>query len=762
MYCCSRLTSAHSAAVMLLRRALLRGWEAAAAMGSYGGKRQRLVDLCCVGDGNERSARSAVVCSVMLGRRCAAAVVCSRKREVWTVDCCSQCSVMLRGYLRTHDFLQPLEQAEGTVGKEESKVEVTIAEKPPPPPSMEHNLPGGIGTYSISYLQRVPKPEGSLFAMAQPSSTDRNDENSNCSSYSGSGFTLWDETAVKKGKTGKENSSGERHVLRETGVNTGGQRPVAMEWPSQSSSNLKHSTAAFSSFSSSQFQMLRDIIPHSDQKRDKASFLLEVIEYIQFLQEKVQKHEGSYQSWEHEPTKLPWNSCSKSMAESNCEYAVFIYDSRSVNTLIKASIFVCEIEQLPKGAQGFIDHSQGTNNASDPALIFASKFADSKPGISRTIPVNGQKAEPDMSTALIKDGGHQHPCLCHLIQTYSLFVGQKHSITTSAKTSVWLLSTLTTALQSSGVDLSQASISVHIDLGKRANGRLNSSASTIKIWSLFRTSLVGQKVVFSTDPEVNHFIFQQEGKLFPAMVHRECSQTHRKTGINGSPWSLPPYLKNLILTLVSPENLKASLLSEMDHLTRKHLHSWTALPKFDVKEATETVHDIQACCQESFQLCDKRAMELRHCYRAFIDGFISFPLNIPGTAHHASMREVDDETTFLTEQIAVDLMFVLLFATYETTSAAITLALNFLNQHPQALRQLQGQELHSASKKFMAFGGGQRLCAGADFAKLGMAILLHYLVTNYRWKVVEEGKIVRTPALLFPNGFQIQLTSLTD
>jgi hypothetical protein len=27
---------------------------------------------------------------------------------------------------------------------------------------------------------------------------------------------------------------------------------------------------------SSRFQMLRDLVPHSDQKRDKASFLLEV------------------------------------------------------------------------------------------------------------------------------------------------------------------------------------------------------------------------------------------------------------------------------------------------------------------------------------------------------------------------------------------------------------------------------------------------------------------------------------------------------
>lgn len=34
---------------------------------------------------------------------------------------------------------------------------------------------------------------------------------------------------------------------------------------------------------------------------------MQVIEYVQYLQEKVQKHEGSYQGWSPEPTKLmPW------------------------------------------------------------------------------------------------------------------------------------------------------------------------------------------------------------------------------------------------------------------------------------------------------------------------------------------------------------------------------------------------------------------------------------------------------------------------
>lgn len=32
----------------------------------------------------------------------------------------------------------------------------------------------------------------------------------------------------------------------------------------------------------------------------------------------------------------------------------------------------------------------------------------------------------------------------------------------------------------------------------------------------------------------------------------------------------------------------------------------------------------------------------------------------------------------------------------------------------------------------MAFGGGVRLCVGADFAKLQLAVYLHYLVTKHR------------------------------
>lgn len=129
-------------------------------------------------------------------------------------------------FLKTHDFLRPLEEVEAkSSAKEEATDEISsVVQKQPPlatPASVEHLLPGGIGTYSISHInscvnnnQRIPKPEASsLFTVHQATSADRNDDNSNCSSHTSSGFTLWEESEIRKGKTGKENNVGDKPII---------------------------------------------------------------------------------------------------------------------------------------------------------------------------------------------------------------------------------------------------------------------------------------------------------------------------------------------------------------------------------------------------------------------------------------------------------------------------------------------------------------------------------------------------------------------
>lgn len=56
------------------------------------------------------------------------------------------------------------------------------------------------------------------------------------------------------------------------------------------------------------------------------------------------------------------------------------------------------------------------------------------------------------------------------------------------------------------------------------------------------------------------------------------------------------------------------------------------------------------------------------------------------------LEELQRKETVLTEAIALDLMFVLLFASFETTSLALTLAIKFLVEHPRVLKELTVSE----------------------------------------------------------------------
>lgn len=356
-------------------------------------------------------------------------------------------------YLKTHDFLQPLEGKNG--GKEENTVEITTAGKPPPPslpPSGEQLiLPRGIGTHSMSHIsyfnQRVPKPEGDILVVAQASSTEGNEENSNCSSYTGSDFTLREESALKKGKTRKENIAGGQHVttrgddlmVQVVGGKSTDQKPNTPRSKHSATEQRRRCKI------NDRFQMLKDVIPHSDQKRDKASFLLEVTEYIQYLQEKVHKYEGSCQGWNQEPELMPWRNNHKPI-------------------------------------EAFFDQSQATDSGSGPALMLATNFEANNINILPTNPRNGQNTKEYKMKAIDQNSEFTNMAVPNVpLQSRSCAVDcavtsnkrkeqemsiESGTISISSVYSQGLLNTLRQTLQNSGVDLSQASISVQIDLEK--------------------------------------------------------------------------------------------------------------------------------------------------------------------------------------------------------------------------------------------------------------------------------------------------------
>lgn len=53
------------------------------------------------------------------------------------------------------------------------------------------------------------------------------------------------------------------------------------------------------------------------------------------------------------------------------------------------------------------------------------------------------------------------------------------------------------------------------------------------------------------------------------------------------------------------------------------------------------------------------------------------------------LEELKKEGTVVTEEISFDMIFLLLFASFDTTSTAIALLLKFVSDHPLVLNRLQ-------------------------------------------------------------------------
>ncbi|KAL7232153.1 hypothetical protein ACSBR2_010216 [Camellia fascicularis] len=270
------------------------------------------------------------------------------------------------------------------------------------------------------------------------------------------------------------------------------------------------------------FQILRDLIPQNDQKRDKASFLLEVIQYIQFLQEKLQMYEGSYQGWSQEPTKLmPWgfyfllvprlNLHSGYLSiKSNNEGHGFSLSKRNNCGLVESFIDQSQLMRNGSGqedsivvtpamltnAQNSVESDLGEaavyKALDNPAVAENQAFPINIPlqsSVLGDVPTQPCQASVSDSEHLASQSQSQfwqsRPCTTEsAVPSYTLneeeLKIESGEASISNAYSQGLLNSLTEALQSSGVDLTQASISVQLDVGKRANTGLTATMFSAK------------------------------------------------------------------------------------------------------------------------------------------------------------------------------------------------------------------------------------------------------------------------------------------
>ncbi|KAG2334451.1 hypothetical protein Bca52824_005631 [Brassica carinata] len=190
------------------------------------------------------------------------------------------------------------------------------------------------------------------------------------------------------------------------------------------------------------FQKLRQLVPNSDQKRDKASFLLEVIEYIQFLQEKTSKYKTPYQGWNHESAKLlNWQRNNQQLVpEGTVTFSPKLEEEKNNIPILATAETLNRVTPFPMLVQSNSLFSPVTQLH---ARVASSETVEPSPSSrSHTQPMKEEEEEEEV---------------------------HEGNISMSSVYSQGLVKRLREALEKSGVDLTKATISVEIELAKRSS-----------------------------------------------------------------------------------------------------------------------------------------------------------------------------------------------------------------------------------------------------------------------------------------------------
>lgn len=243
---------------------------------------------------------------------------------------------------------------------------------------------------------------------------------------------------------------------------------------------------------------------------------------------------------------------------------------------------------------------------------------------------------------------------------------------------------------------------------------------------VFRTSLVGQKVVISNDPDFNHFLLQQEGKLVEFWYLGTFAKlfgfgdSSDESAPNSSGY-IHKYIRNTVITHFGIEALKQEAIPRMEQMANRALHDWSNQKTVELKLAfTKIIFDFTS--KELFGYDpEKYGQNLSDKFLNFLEGLMAFPLNIPGTAFHRCMQNqkemfkmmrnmieerkaspekrrgdildtlIDDlgKEKFVSENFLVYFIFGLVLASFENISSTLTLAINLLTEQPLLVQELE-------------------------------------------------------------------------
>ncbi|PSS04897.1 Cytochrome P450 87A3 like [Actinidia chinensis var. chinensis] len=244
---------------------------------------------------------------------------------------------------------------------------------------------------------------------------------------------------------------------------------------------------------------------------------------------------------------------------------------------------------------------------------------------------------------------------------------------------------------------------------------------------VFSTNLVGRPMIISSDPLLNSFIFQQEGRAVELWYLDSFQKLFNLEGENrpNAVGHIHKYVRGVYLNLFGVESLRTRLLSDIEKMIQANLRDWAGPGEtIDAKTATSNMVAVFAAKHLFGHDAETSSEDIAETIDGFVQGLLSFPLNIPGTRFHKCMKDKDklekmitaklkeriicpekgqgdfldqavkDLNTdfFLTENFIISVTMGILFATVESISTSVGLAFKFFAEHPWVLEDLEAEQ----------------------------------------------------------------------
>ncbi|XP_062114850.1 cucurbitadienol 11-hydroxylase-like [Humulus lupulus] len=244
--------------------------------------------------------------------------------------------------------------------------------------------------------------------------------------------------------------------------------------------------------------------------------------------------------------------------------------------------------------------------------------------------------------------------------------------------------------------------------------------------TIFRTSIAARPVIISADPKFNNFLFQQEGRLVELWYLDTFSKIFAQEGESrtSAVGAVHKYVRNIFLNHFGVGSLKEKLIPQLEQVVNKALSSWSTQDSVDIKRVASAMFlEFSAKKIISYD-AETSPVRLSEAYGRILNGFMSFPLNVPGTTYHQCLKDQNkvvsmlrdmlierqnsvelnhgdfldqickdmEKEKFLSEEFIVQLIFGGLFAAFESVTAVMALAFSLLPEHPSVLEEMTAEQ----------------------------------------------------------------------